>query len=43
MAGPRIGARKERPPLRGTADGGAVGPLPGVPEGARVSQEAPEA
>jgi hypothetical protein len=38
MADPRIGAMKERPPLRGTADG-AMGPL----EGAGASHESPKA
>jgi hypothetical protein len=44
MADPRMGARKERLPLRGTADG-AVGPLSGVPrpEGAGASHESPKA
>jgi hypothetical protein len=41
MAGPRIGVRKQRPTLRGTADG-AVGQLLGVPKGAGASQESPE-
>jgi len=49
MAGPRIGARKERPLLRGTADGGAVEPVlgasedEGASEDAGASRESPEA
>jgi hypothetical protein len=43
MADPRMGARKERPPLRGTADGGALGLVPGVSEDAGTSHEPPKA